>query len=60
MEKAYKVALEIILEMCKRDNYINTANLILVCSTALSEKSEDLGDAISEACQISNGGNKSV
>ena len=60
MEKAYKVALEIILEMCKRDNYINTANLILVCSTALSQKKEDLGKAISEACQISSGGNKSV
>lgn len=60
MENAYKVVLEIILEMCKRDNYMNTSNLILMCETVLSEKSEDLGDAISEACQISNGGNKCV
>ena len=60
MEKAYKVVLEIILEMCKRDNYMNTSNLILMCETVLSKKSEDLEDAIYEACQISNGGNKNV
>ena len=60
MEKAYKVALEIILEMCKKENYISTQNLILVCETVLKKDTEELNKSIDKACQISNGGSKNV
>lgn len=60
MEKAYKVALEIILEMCKNENYISTQNLILVCETVLKKDTEELSKSIDKACQISNGGSKNV
>ena len=46
MEKAYKMALEIILKMCIKENYSITKEIQLVCETAL-EKSEEKEDVCS-------------
>ena len=60
MEKAYKVALEIILGMCKRESFINTQNLVLICETVLKKDTERLDKAINEATRIANGGSNNV
>lgn len=60
MEKAYKMALEIILNMCKEESYINTKNIKLVCETVLKKDTEDLNKVITTASQIANGGSKNV
>lgn len=43
MEQAYKTALEIILNMCKKENYINTEYITLVCETALKDSTVEDG-----------------
>lgn len=41
MEKAYKIALEIILNMCKQEeSYIRAKEVQLVCETALKERED--------------------
>lgn len=60
MEKAYKIALEIILNMCKKENYMNTENIKLVCETVLKNDTDGLNQAIRDAACIANGGGKNV
>ncbi len=60
MEKAYKMALEVIWNMCKKETYMNTENIKIVCETALKNDTEELNKAISNAACIANGGGKNV
>lgn len=41
MEKIYRTALEIILAMCERDNYLRDEDVKLICETVLKEKGDE-------------------
>lgn len=63
MEKAYKVALEIIKRICVDDTstYIDKRMILSICETALDESAEaKLNKAIQEATSIANRGSNNV
>lgn len=39
--QSYNTALEIIMNMCKRDKYLTVDNVLLICETVLKEGNED-------------------
>lgn len=43
MEERYRAGLDIIKAMCERENYIDTAKILVVCNTIMGE-SEDNED----------------
>ena len=47
MEQKYETALEIILNMCKKDGYVNADAIVLICETVLKADKES-GDC--DAC----------
>ena len=44
MEQAYKKGLEIILNMCKKERYIDKEHVILICETVLGKDTDESGD----------------
>lgn len=63
MEKAYKVALEIIRTMCENEegSYMRKEIVKIICETALEENAnKELNKAINEATSIANGGSNNV
>ena len=42
MEQVYKMALEMILKFCEKDNYSTTDNIKIICKMALKQGVEEV------------------
>ena len=43
MEHMYKMALEVILKFCEKDDYSTTKNIMLICETVLKKDTDKVG-----------------